>query len=209
MDWLEQELKQALARKDPSPDFADRVVTRATSAATRHRPMLPKWLATAATTTRLISIAGERWPVFLFMDAKGAACKSATARWETAVSSQVTSGRTLRLLRLESLGLRFVHFGFVQPAELGERAGEIKVCLGVLRFDSGRFRKVSDGFRQIAQPGECRARVEIGSGVVRIDLQRLVILVKGLLRKPTTVKNVSEIPVCLPILRIQSESLIE
>ena len=51
MDWLEQELRQALERKDPSPDFA----TRVTAAAARgvvpmSRParMLPRWLPAAA-----------------------------------------------------------------------------------------------------------------------------------------------------------------
>ena len=45
MDWLEKELKQALERKEPSPDFAERV-----AAATRQkRPFLvPRWLGVAA-----------------------------------------------------------------------------------------------------------------------------------------------------------------
>jgi uncharacterized protein involved in exopolysaccharide biosynthesis len=52
MDWLEQELKNTLARKDPPPDFADRVlrgvargdVGRAPSPVWRHS----RWLAAAA-----------------------------------------------------------------------------------------------------------------------------------------------------------------
>jgi hypothetical protein len=59
MDWLEDELKQALRRKEPSPDFEARVMRQATSmvtrqvltaAAGRHRPvlMMPRWLAAAA-----------------------------------------------------------------------------------------------------------------------------------------------------------------
>jgi hypothetical protein len=40
MDWLEQELKEALARKDPPPGFADRV--------TRRRFGAPRWIAAAA-----------------------------------------------------------------------------------------------------------------------------------------------------------------
>jgi len=48
MDWLEQELKQALARKEPAPDFDARVRRRLV------RPM-PRWLAAAAA---LIVIAG-------------------------------------------------------------------------------------------------------------------------------------------------------
>jgi len=45
MDGLERELKDALARKDPSADFAARVVRRA------ERPVVyqwPRWLAAAA-----------------------------------------------------------------------------------------------------------------------------------------------------------------
>jgi hypothetical protein len=46
MDWLEQELKQALARKQPSPGFAEKV----TGAAGRPRRVLamPRWLPAAA-----------------------------------------------------------------------------------------------------------------------------------------------------------------
>ena len=45
MDWLEDELKQVLGRKEPSPDFEARV-----TAAARRRPALtmPRWLAAAA-----------------------------------------------------------------------------------------------------------------------------------------------------------------
>jgi len=42
MDWLEQELKSALRREEPSPDFANRVV-HATRPARQWR-----WLAAAA-----------------------------------------------------------------------------------------------------------------------------------------------------------------
>jgi hypothetical protein len=44
MDWLEQELKMALARNDPPEGFAERVARRAT-ARTYQRP---RWLAAAA-----------------------------------------------------------------------------------------------------------------------------------------------------------------
>ena len=45
MDWLEQELKVALARKDPSPDFAARVAARAR----RGRVLaIRRWMAAAA-----------------------------------------------------------------------------------------------------------------------------------------------------------------
>jgi hypothetical protein len=42
MDWLEQELKGALAREDAPAGFADRVMRQAA------RPMMPRWLAAAA-----------------------------------------------------------------------------------------------------------------------------------------------------------------
>ena len=46
MDWLEQELKQALERKDPPPGFAARV---SAAAAAQARPrMAPRWLPAAA-----------------------------------------------------------------------------------------------------------------------------------------------------------------
>ena len=52
MDWLEQELQQALERKDPSPDFAARIAAAAASrTVTARRPvvrMLPRWLPAAA-----------------------------------------------------------------------------------------------------------------------------------------------------------------
>ena len=72
MDWLEQELKQAMARKDPSPDFAARV-----EAQVRQKPserptvlemprkrvfVMPRWVAAAAA---VVVIAGSaeayRW----------------------------------------------------------------------------------------------------------------------------------------------------
>lgn len=45
MDWLEQELRQALARKEPSPDFGTRV-----RAAARNRRLftIPRWVPAAA-----------------------------------------------------------------------------------------------------------------------------------------------------------------
>jgi hypothetical protein len=44
MDWLEQDLRDALAREEPPADFASRVVRRA------ERPVyrFPRWLAAAA-----------------------------------------------------------------------------------------------------------------------------------------------------------------
>jgi len=44
MDWLEEELKQALARKDAPPDFPARIGR----AVVRRRFAAPRWMATAA-----------------------------------------------------------------------------------------------------------------------------------------------------------------
>ena len=52
MDWLEQELAQALARKEPAPGFDGRVRGRL------HRR--PQWLAIAATILVMVG-AGEAW----------------------------------------------------------------------------------------------------------------------------------------------------
>ena len=52
MDWLEQELAQALARKEPSAGFDGRVRARI------HRR--PQWLAIAATILVMVG-AGEVW----------------------------------------------------------------------------------------------------------------------------------------------------
>ena len=48
MDWFEQELKQALARKEPAPDFDSRLRRRLVRT-------LPRWFAAAAA---VIVIAG-------------------------------------------------------------------------------------------------------------------------------------------------------
>jgi len=42
MEWLEQELKAALARRDAPDGFAERVARRAS------RPVAPRWFAAAA-----------------------------------------------------------------------------------------------------------------------------------------------------------------
>ena len=59
MDWLEQELKQALERKEPRADFDARVNDKL-----RRRPVLamPRWLAAAAVLAVMTSAgAGYRW----------------------------------------------------------------------------------------------------------------------------------------------------
>ena len=69
MDWLEQELKQALERKDPSPDFAARVAAAAAGGAPAGgapvrmpRPfrVLPRWLTAAAAVLLLAGGAAYR-----------------------------------------------------------------------------------------------------------------------------------------------------
>jgi hypothetical protein len=62
MDWLEDELKQALGRKQPSPDFEARVAAAAgRSSALRFQvPAMPRWLAAAAVVL-VITGAGARY----------------------------------------------------------------------------------------------------------------------------------------------------
>ena len=48
MDWLEQELKQALEKKDPPPGFADRVKRRTRGDGFRTAMWPQQWLAAAA-----------------------------------------------------------------------------------------------------------------------------------------------------------------
>lgn len=45
MDWLEEELRQALRREEPSPGFADRV---SAAARTRRLWVMPRWIPAAA-----------------------------------------------------------------------------------------------------------------------------------------------------------------
>ena len=59
MDWLEEQLKDALQRKQPSPGFAARV----TAAAGRHRILVfPRWMPAAAALLVIAGgTAGYRW----------------------------------------------------------------------------------------------------------------------------------------------------
>jgi hypothetical protein len=55
MDWLEQELKEALARKEPDPGFESRVRRRQVR-------VMPRWVAIAATLVIGVGGAeGYRW----------------------------------------------------------------------------------------------------------------------------------------------------
>ena len=59
MDWLEEELRSALSRRDPAPGFRDRV----TANARRKQPLpMRRWLALAASLLVLLG-GGEayRW----------------------------------------------------------------------------------------------------------------------------------------------------
>ena len=61
MDWLEEELKQALARKEPSPDFESRVAAHARRK-TNVVAMTRRWMAAAAAVVVLIGAGeGYRW----------------------------------------------------------------------------------------------------------------------------------------------------
>jgi len=57
MDWLEQELREALNRKDPAPDFAERV--RGSLHAPKHRPAH----AVEAFRSGLVLRTFGHWPV--------------------------------------------------------------------------------------------------------------------------------------------------
>jgi hypothetical protein len=57
MDWLEEELKQALARKEPSPDFDGRVTTAARRKS-KVVTMTRRWIAAAAAVV-IVAGAGE------------------------------------------------------------------------------------------------------------------------------------------------------
>ena len=56
MDRLEESLKAALARKEPSPDFARRVAERTRAGQARTRS--PWWLATAAGIALMVAGSG-------------------------------------------------------------------------------------------------------------------------------------------------------
>ena len=75
MDWLEQELKQALERKEPRADFDARVNARVNDRRMNDRPgglshddrppglsHMPRWLAAAAVLVMMTSAGvGYRW----------------------------------------------------------------------------------------------------------------------------------------------------
>lgn len=56
MDWLEEELKQALDRKEPSPDFAERVRRRTRGDGFRTALWPQRWLAAAAAAIVLAGV---------------------------------------------------------------------------------------------------------------------------------------------------------
>ena len=57
MDWLEQELKQSLARKEPPPDFAERVIRNAGRRRNSVILFHSRWLAAAAALVMMIGSA--------------------------------------------------------------------------------------------------------------------------------------------------------
>ena len=66
MDWLEEELKQAMARKEPSADFADRVLRQAAlGAETASAKVIPfrapasrQWHGWAAAAAAMVMVTG-------------------------------------------------------------------------------------------------------------------------------------------------------
>jgi len=62
MDWLEEELKRALARTEPAPGFAGRVSGAARRSAGRSGILSRRWLAAAASLVVLAGGGiGYRW----------------------------------------------------------------------------------------------------------------------------------------------------
>ena len=61
MDWLEDELKQALGRKQPSADFEARVTAAAGRRSILRFPAaaMPRWLAAAAAVLVISGAAGR------------------------------------------------------------------------------------------------------------------------------------------------------
>jgi len=57
MDWLEQELKQALRREDPSPGFEARVAAAVGRPASPRVAVMPRWLPAAAAIA-IIAVSG-------------------------------------------------------------------------------------------------------------------------------------------------------
>ena len=55
MDWLDEELRRALSRKDPPPGFAARVMART-------RRAMPRWILAAAAVLAIAAAGyGYRW----------------------------------------------------------------------------------------------------------------------------------------------------
>ena len=67
MDRLEQELKEALARKEPAPDFADRVHARV---ARKKVLVMPRWVAAAAAVIVIAGGSAEAYRYRRGMEAK-------------------------------------------------------------------------------------------------------------------------------------------
>ena len=93
MDWLEQELKQALDRKQPSADFAERVAARAARDRSVHRGWFARpWLAAAATVTLVVGGAVE------YREYRGRQAKE-----QVMLALRLTSGK---LNRIQTMALR-------------------------------------------------------------------------------------------------------
>ena len=93
MDWLEEELKQALARKEPSPDFESRV-----AATTRRKSnvvtMTRRWMAVAAAVVVVVGAGeGYRWH------------RGQTAKEQVMLAMRIAGGK-LNRVQMEMRGIR-------------------------------------------------------------------------------------------------------
>jgi hypothetical protein len=84
MDWLEEELKQALARKQPSPDFAEGVIRAARRP--RHLSVMPRWVPVAAA---LVVAAGGS---FAWREHQGRVAKE-----QVMLAMKITAGKLNRI----------------------------------------------------------------------------------------------------------------
>lgn len=93
MDWLEEELKQALARKEPSPDFESRVAST-TRRKTNVVMMTRRWIAVAAAVVVMVGAGeGYRWH-------RGQAAK------EQVMLAMRIAGGKLNRVQMEMKGIR-------------------------------------------------------------------------------------------------------
>ena len=87
MDWLEEEVKQALARKMPAADFADRVAAASRRPRIAPRPWFGRqWMAAAAAVVLVVGGAAE------FREYRGRQAKE-----RVLLALRITSGTLTRI----------------------------------------------------------------------------------------------------------------